>query len=356
MKNYIIFNLDDSKDFRGGSRQVLYLSKGLNEKNIENYIVTRKNSPLYNKAIENNIKIITVPYIFEWDIISALILAYKIKKINKNHKHIILHSHTAHTAAISYLTSLFIKAKRIVHRRSIFKLNKNIFTKIKYKTANKIIAISNTIKNALINWGIEDKKISVIYSTIESKETVLIKNFNKETITIGTLIAFTEEKDPQNLIYAADICLKENKNLIFLIGGEGYLKSDIQKLIENLNLKDKIILKGYINNNIDFLKSIDIFVLPSKEEGLGSVLIEAMSVGLPLIGTNAGGIPEIIEDGYNGFVVDKQNPKELAKAILNLIKDKKLCEIFSKNSFERAKNFTSDTMVEKTIDVYEQTI
>ncbi len=85
-KRIIVFHLDDSKNLRGGERQALYLAEELNKFGIENYIVARKNSPIHLKANEMKILSITIPYLFEWDIFSAIILAVKIKKINKREK------------------------------------------------------------------------------------------------------------------------------------------------------------------------------------------------------------------------------------------------------------------------------
>ncbi len=138
------------------------------------------------------------------------------------------------------------------------------------------------------------------------------------------------------------------------MGGDGELKKEAEKLIREFNLEENVKLIGYVNDNINFLKSIDLFVLPSEKEGLGSVLIEAMAVGLPIIATNAGGIAEAVENNFNGYIVSKQNPQELAKAILKIASDKEIYERFSKNSYERVKNFTSDKMALKTLEVYEK--
>ncbi len=357
-KNIIVFHLDDSKNLRGGERQVLYLAKELKELGVENYIAARNNSPLFNKCIEEKIPVITLPYIFEWDIISAFILALKIKKINKNNKKIIIHTHTGHTPAIAILTNIFIKTKIAVHRRVDFKIKNNFLSQIKYKKADIVISISNAIKNILIQSELPESKIVVISSSID--KTVLspnnIKNEKKDVIKIGSLIALEPHKDPLNLIKAANLCLKTNPNLIFLIGGEGSLKKGTDKLIKDFNIGDKVKLLGYVEKNMDFLKSIDIFVLSSKEEGLGSVLIEAMSVGLPLIGTNAGGIAELIKDNFNGLIVPKENPDELSKAILKMAEDEDMRLKFSKNSLEMVSEFTSDKMALKTLEVYEKII
>ncbi|MBP7796571.1 MAG: glycosyltransferase family 4 protein [Elusimicrobiales bacterium] len=357
MTNLITFHLDDSKNLRGGERQVLYLAEELKKLGVENYIVTRKNSPLYFKSKEKTIKTLTLPYLFEWDIISAAMLAYKIKSINKSKKKVIIHSHTGHTSSLAFLASFFIKAKIIVHRRVDFKIKTSFLSRIKYTKADYIISISEAIKKILIEYGIDKNKIIVIPSSfrLEKKELKKIV-FKDKKIIIGSLIALVPHKDPLNLIRAAKIVIESNNNCFFVVGGEGPLKDESAKLIKDLGITDNFQLTGYVEDNASFLNSLDIFILPSREEGLGSVLIEAMNFGLPLVGTDAGGIPEIIENGYNGFVVPRENPQKLAEAILMLIKDKELREKFGKNSFERSKNFTSEIMAKRTLEVYEKAV
>ncbi|MCX7641071.1 MAG: glycosyltransferase family 4 protein, partial [Elusimicrobiales bacterium] len=84
--------------------------------------------------------------------------------------------------------------------------------------------------------------------------------------------------------------------------------------------------------------------------------IEAMTFGLPVVGTDAGGIKEIVKDGINGFIVPKQNPQKLAEAILKIYSDKYIYEKFSENSTKLVKDFSSSNMAKQTIDVYEKII
>lgn len=354
----IVFHLDDSSNLRGGERQVLYLAKELLELGIENYIVGKKNSPLVENSKKYSIPTITLPYLFEFDIISAVLLARKIKAINKNKKNVILHTHTGHTPTIALLTKLFIDAKIVVHRRVDFKLN-NPFSKIKYSNADAIIVISNAIKEILESFKIPSSKIFLIPDSIPKdfiEVNIKPRRFPEKDIIVGSLISLVEHKDPLNLIEAARIVVKNSDKVYFEIAGDGYLMEECIKKIKEYGVENRVMMKGYITNNRDFLRKIDIFVLSSQEEGLGSCLIEAMAYALPLVGTDAGGIKEIIKNGVNGIVVPKKNPQKLAKAILKLSQDRELYERFSKNSLEIVRSYTSDIMARRTLKVYEKTI
>ena len=362
----IIFHLDDSKNLRGGERQVLYLAEALHKKGIKNYIVARKNSPLIEKAALKALPNFTLPYFFEWDIISAIKLYRKIKLICGQNYTPILHAHTGHTPAIAKLASIFLKCPIVIHRRVDFPLNKNPFTKFKYSSASKIIALSQAIKSILIKDGLEEKKIIVIPSSfrLEEKEKIismrktLETNFSlpKNAFLVGMTGALGPDKDPLNFIRAAAICLEKDNRIFFFLAGEGPLEKECEKEIKKLGIENNFKLLGQVEENISFLKALDIFVLSSKEEGLGSAIIEAMACGLPIAATKAGGIPELVKDGVNGLLAEKENPKDLAKAISTIKENHELRKNFSAASLERAKDFLPEAMAEKTLKVYEEAI
>lgn len=362
----IIFHLDDSKNLRGGERQVIYLANALSKRGIRNYIVARKNSPLEEKARLKIIPNFSLPYFFEWDLLSASILCHKVRKICVQDAIAVLHAHTSHTAAIAALASFFLKCPVIIHRRVDFSLKKSFLTKTKYKCASKIIAISNAIKSILIDYGIDENKISVIPSAFELGNTTQKKSMKDELMRrfsipsnaflVGTLAALQPHKDPINLIKAAQICLKEDKNFFFFLAGEGPLKKECESEIERLAIANNFKLLSQIEENISFLKAIDLFLLSSRQEGLGSSIIEAMTCGLPIVATKVGGIPELVKDGLNGFLVEKENPYQLAQAIMKIKKNEELRRKFSTSSVEVSKEFSIDKMTEQTLKVYEETL
>ncbi len=362
----IIFHLDDSKNFRGGERQVIYLAGALSKRGIRNYIVARKNSPLEEKAQLKIIPNFSLPYFFEWDIISAILLCRKVRRICGKENIPVLHAHTGHTPAVAVLASFFLKCPVIVHRRVDFHLNRNPLTRLKYSGASKIIALSNAIKSILTDYGIDESKIIVIPSAFELNNAASAKSMREElnrkflippdAFLAGTLAALQPHKDPFNLIKAAEICLKQDRNIFFLWAGEGPLKKECEHEAERLGIADSFKFIGQIEENISFLKALDIFILPSKEEGLGSSIIEAMACGLPVAATKAGGITELVKDGINGLLAQKENPVQLAEAVMKIRKDSELRKKFSASSLELSKDFSIDKMAEKTLKVYEETL
>ncbi len=117
---------------------------------------------------------------------------------------------------------------------------------------------------------------------------------------------------------------KNNLHIKLLIVGEGPNKDELTDKVFNLGLTNDVLFVGYLKDAMDIMASSDIVVVPSKNEPFGRVVIEAMSVGAPVIATEGGGIPEIIQDGTNGLLVHYGDVEELSKSIKRVIEDEKL--------------------------------
>ncbi|MBU2530407.1 MAG: glycosyltransferase, partial [Elusimicrobia bacterium] len=163
-------------------------------------------------------------------------------------------------------------------------------------------------------------------------------------------------KDPENFLKSAEIVLKKFPETHFILAGQGELSNKLNSLDQKLHIQNNFHLIGYQNNSYQVLSALDLFVLSSKEEGLGSVLIDAMNAKLPIVATNAGGIMDIIEDKKNGLIAEKENPEALAKAQLNLMEDEDLRKILSEEAYKRRINFSSEKMAAATVKIYEETI
>ena len=160
-----------------------------------------------------------------------------------------------------------------------------------------------------------------------------------------------------NGINPADYNFQERMEKEFTVGaiGEATKNKGHKYLIEaSKNFPDiKLNIISNIPNASKYLKNFDIFVLPSLKEGLPYVILEAGLAGLPIIASNVGGIPEIIENGKEGLLVPPANPEELAVAIKKLIEDKTLRENLAKNLHEKIqREFSLEKMLKETISQY----
>lgn len=148
------------------------------------------------------------------------------------------------------------------------------------------------------------------------------KIFQAETI-IGTIANLYPTKDIANLIKTAEF-FKKDDSIVFVVIGEGSERKKLELLIANYQLQHKVLLLGQLANAQKYLPAFDIFVLPSVKEGFPWALIEAMAAKLPTLATGIGAVPEIIENGKNGFIVEPGKPNQIAEKIKLILSDDRI--------------------------------
>lgn len=250
-----------------------------------------------------------------------------------------------------YLIKLFSKLTCLFYDKVICVSRYDYEVALKNKIApeNKLIAIHNGIKKEKYNFLPKEEAISSLGSLASKSLTDCV---------IGSIGEFTKNKGHKYLIDAVKKLKPIHKNiLVILIGFDGGEEGRLKNQIRKYKLKNNIILIDNIPNAAKYLKAFDIFVLPSLKEGLPYVLLEAGLAKLPIITTNTGGIPEIIEDGVSGMVIKPASGDELAKSIEKLIGNNELKHKLSQNIFQKVINeFSFEKMLGKTIELYDQTI
>ncbi len=200
--------------------------------------------------------------------------------------------------------------------------NKNDFDqakKLKIKPKEKVVLVHNGLDAYKMEFLPKEEarlQLSEIISK-NSGQLPLAKNI------IGTIANLYPTKGLQSLIAAAEK-FKDNKEIAFVIIGDGPEKANYKLQIINYKLEDKVKLIGQIENASKYLTAFDVFVLPSVKEGFPWALIEAMSAKLPVIATNVGAIPEILEDGKNGLMVEPGKPDQIAEKINTILADDRL--------------------------------
>lgn len=230
---------------------------------------------------------------------------------------------------------------------------------ITLRLAKKIQIISvNYCKNRKMLKKISEKKLIQIYNMIpnstEKKNNFRkVLNISKNDIVILLASRLVYDKGYSDLIDAIKII--NNSHLKFIIIGDGPYKNIIKnKLCEEIRNR-QVFLVGAQDNVMEWMNDANIFILPSLHENYPTVLLEAAVSRLPVIATEVGGIPEIIENGINGILIPKCNPLALAKAIDQLSNNKDLCYLYGKNNYIATKTRLSNKIIEEKLDkLYEE--
>lgn len=168
------------------------------------------------------------------------------------------------------------------------------------------------------------KKSTVIYNPVDLKDykaLALSTNKEKKIVSVGRLMP---QKNQKNMISAFAEFLKTHNDYTFTIYGEGPYREELQNYISQLNLNEKVFLPGSVKNVFDYIKDAEVFVLSSDYEGMPNALIEAMCIGLTVISTTVSGATDLIRDGVNGFLVEKNNPQKMTEALKKIADDKEL--------------------------------
>jgi len=201
--------------------------------------------------------------------------------------------------------------------------------KVAYLKIIKIhyIAISKQIKRHWIERGLDSDMIEVIHNMSQSfedceaddKDTALITEYNgHKLIFAGRLIAC---KGISFLIESFKMLLNSGIHAKLYLLGSGEEENSLRDLIYNQEVEEDVVFLGYRSNPLAIMRKMDLLILPSKEEGFGRVLLEAMGVGVAVIGTKVGGIPEIIDNEVNGLLVPYGDVLALKEAILRVLND-----------------------------------
>ena len=253
-----------------------------------------------------------------WHVPQAL---FRLLKLLKENPPEIVHSHMIHANILSRLARLFMPQLKLVctiHSTS----EGGRLRDLAYRLTNRLSQVNTTVSDAAGRRFIGSKKLPahntvVVFNGIDTQRFTHVERTQKnEEFTWLVVANFTPPKDYPNLLKAASL-LKHGR---LLVAGEGSLRPEIERLIAELQLQNKVQLLGQRLDVSELYHQADAFVLSSKREGYALVVGEAMASGLPIVVTDSGGPPEIVErDGKSGYVAPVEDPVLLAESMEKLM-------------------------------------
>jgi glycosyltransferase involved in cell wall biosynthesis len=354
-------HVDTAKTWRGGQRQVLLTVVGLRERGHRTVLVAHPDGELATRASEGHDLIRLAPRA-EVDLHAA----WKLSRIVKDLGPDIVHAHDPHAVALASLALSFMTSGKcpglVASRRVAFHLKGNAFSRWKYHQVDCFLAASNAIRDMLIGDGIDANRVVTVYEGIDlhrvQGETAA--NIHAEfwlpthAPIVGAVAALTQEKGHKYLIDAAALVVREVPDARFVILGDGDQRPALERHIKELRLDKHVVLPGFRADILSFIQSFDLFVMSSLFEGLGTSLLDAMALSKAIVASDTGGIPEAVSHGETGLLVPPRDARQLAAAIVRLLKDPDRREKMGRAGLERVKRlFSAEQMVEKTLGVYE---
>jgi glycosyltransferase involved in cell wall biosynthesis len=245
--------------------------------------------------------------------------------------------------------------KRDILPFDLFGIVKKYFMDWSHKKADIVIVPSKGVKNDLLNsYKLREEKIKVIYNSVDLeliRESILVYGqaspelFTDDIPTIAAFGRLIKRKGFEDLLRAFRLVLDRVDARLILIG-DGEERLNLQKLGNGLGINGSVRFLGYQENPFGIISSSDLFILSSRWEGFGNVIIEAMACGVPVISTDCPfGPNEIITDGVNGLLVPVGDVEAMADAILALLQDNALRSRLAEAGRKRAEEFSVDKMV-----------
>lgn len=359
MKKIKVVQVINTLRIGGAEKVVSSLAVGMKNKyDISVIVIGKKFDTINEKELEkNDIKIyyLEAKKIFN---VRAHILIYRILKSLKPD---IIHTHLGGLSYV-FLTAKILKTKKIIH--TIHSPKEYVDNRIKkfhyfaFKKGVIPVTVSNNIRE-IMKKNIGNFKYQTVYNGIDCKKIKVkskksINNLLKNKFVFVNVANLHQIKNHNLLISAFSAVTKINKRCFLMIIGDGVLKNEIINQIDRLNIKKYCRIISDCQNPEKYLRISDCFVLTSKSEGLPISILEAMRERVPVIATNVGGIPEIITDKKNGFLIPSNNVKELTKLMEKISTMSKVDrQKISRNGYQTLREkFSLKNMIESYYKLY----
>lgn len=292
--------------------------------------------------------------------------AFRIAKFCRKNDINIIQAHFLRESFIAVLSKIFnpnIKVIWTMHliydeKRSLLRRMNRLFS----KGTNAIICVSEAVKNSLLKEGISEKKLVTVLNGVDTDYFKPVKNstirkeleIEKDDILLTTVSRFQKIKGHDFLINVLNE-LKKNYNIKFksLLVGDGEEMNKIKRKVKDLDLTDNVIFSGYREDIPNILTESDVYILPSENEAISFSIMEALACEVPVVATEVGGVPEVINKGKCGVMAHYGDEKRFAKAVFDLYNNKQDYEEMKKNSrILIEENFSLNKMINGTYNLY----
>ncbi|MBI5874722.1 MAG: glycosyltransferase family 4 protein [Deltaproteobacteria bacterium] len=357
-----ILHTESSKGWGGQENRTLKESIGLKKMGVRVIIACPSDSKLAKVGAENGIEIRAVR--MDSSISPSAILS--ILKIIKQENVNIVCTHSGKDSMIGAIAGRLSKMKPKVVRTRHLALP--ITSKITYSIfPHKVVTVSEYVRKYLVEEkGIAADKVLSIPTGVDLEvfNIDVVKAVSREAlgispdaVIVGTIAILRRKKGHHTLLDAIPFVLKEIPNVTFLFAGDGPQRENIEKKLSELGIAGSVKLLGLRKDIPEILKTIDLFVLPTLQEALGTSFLEAMAMSKPVVGTRVGGVPEVVNEGVSGMLVEPGNSAALADAIINLLKSRdKMKKMGDEGRRIVEIKYSVDVMVKNLYDFYKSII
>lgn len=353
----------------GVERYLQTLFKYSDKEQVENILVCSQNYD-YKKMKSLADRVIVLKMAHQINPSSDIKVEKALRRIIKQLKPDIVYAHSSKAGALARIADLGLKNKVIYNPHGwAFNMQQSAKKKEMYKWVekisahfcDKIVCISDAERESALREKIcKPSKLQVIYNGIDLEEIEKAASMSRaqlgipeDAFVVGMVGRLSKQKAPDTFVKAAKLIKEKIPNAFFLMVGDGELRGQIEGLINQYDLGSSFLITGWVDNPTAYMKIMDIGMLLSRWEGFGLVLPEYMACGVPIVATNVDAIPNIIKDGVNGMLINKDSFVGVQKVCTGLKNDTELKDriIASAKSMVRNK-FGAKRVAKESIGLY----
>jgi glycosyltransferase involved in cell wall biosynthesis len=357
----IVLHVSTPESWRGGEQQLYYLMEELEKQEVRQYLICNINGELYKKAKKQN-----------WNVVGStkrsgmdLGFASQIKSVCQKMDVSVIHAHDSQAHTLTLLANVIFgnKLPVVLSRRVDFPVGGSFFSRYKYNhpMVAKILCVSDAIKEVMTPSIKNNSLLETVYSGIDLSKfdnvvesTYLRDNYDvpKEHKIIANVSAIAPHKDYYTFVDTVELLIQKGEKAKYFIIGDGSEREAIEQYVNNKNLQTDIYFTGFIKELLPVLKSLDLMLVTSKTEGLGTTILDAFACGVPVVATRAGGIPEIVKHEITGLTAEVGDANALAKLVLQLLSENELRSFVVTESAKLLQNFTRENTAKNTYKAY----
>lgn len=365
-----ILHVSGSDGWGGNEQQVMDMIPELKKLGVENMLFGVDKSVLQKKCQETG-----VPFYIAKTVKLNKFPNYKyLKQLVEEVKPDLIHLHTSDSITVFTLSGMLfnLKTKAVFSKKGLGR-SSSFLSKYKYNYKNvlKVICVSNAVKVGFTQtmYAKNQDRLVVVYDGVNLDRTVSspmgdireLFNIDKDKYVIGNIANHANAKDLPTLMkmmnHLVNVLGIKNVHLLQIGDHSDKITPGLKQQIIDFKLSEYITLVGFQQNAPDLLEQMDVYVMSSEREGLPITVFEAFLKKTPVVSTKAGGIPEAIEHGYNGYLSEVGDFEDLAKNMANLLGDKENQVLFAERSnkifYER---FTAQIVAKNTLAVYKEVL
>lgn len=359
-----VLHLSSEKSWRGGEQQIAYLIEELSEVGVENIVACRPDSAFEDYCKQNSIPHISTGFTSSFNFRTAL----AIKQYCLEQQPDLMHLHSSKSHSLAVLSGwLGNPTPMILSRRVDFHLKTNWLSqkKYNYQGIRRIICVSDAIKEIVQSDIKQPEKAVTVHSGIDlakfsatAAEGLLRRQYSVPANywLVGNTAAIAPHKDYYTFVDTVALLEKKHFPAFYFIIGTGPLEKEIKEYVISRGLEKKIIFTGFLKNIPAVLPELNLFLMTSKTEGLGTSLLDAFASRVPVVATAAGGVPEIVLHEKTGLLATVGKPSDIADEVQRLYDSPALQDQLKTGASELVQKFSKQETARKTLAIYREVL